>query len=240
VNPKNIKLSPRTDGKKILNLEMTHLLRNQQGESIVRDLKIGQFFNPKILSSVILNNTIITLPAFLDLTIQIKNTDDNTVGFQKENIEIRDFSVSDLLISDVIFYTPEITTTNTVKEVVNGAKVELYPTTYISKDIPLMFYYEVYNMVVRENSSFYDVEFKLTEDRSKDSGFRKLRSKLSGSQKTVHSVKNQLVATKTDTKELIGFDLKDIKKGNYILTITVTAIWDKNVSTSLQKRLILK
>jgi len=178
-----------------------------------------------------------------EFTVQLKNTDTGELGFKKYPITIRDFSSDDLMLSDILYYAPveNINFENSYAvEEINGSKVIPYPYPFIDRKIPVMCYFEVYNLIIGKEGSRYDIELKLTKDKSGDNVFQKLGRILGGGGEEVQSIIYQITDYENDSKELIGFELSDVDKGAYILEITITSMFDESIITSSKKKLVIK
>ncbi|MFQ5631199.1 MAG: GWxTD domain-containing protein, partial [bacterium] len=87
-------------------------------------------------------------PQQTELTVQVKNTNTDDIGFAKNAYPIVDFSGSELMLSDLQFYT-EITAEEQKLLLpvfdVQGISLLPYPEPDINKSRPVLCYFEIYN-----------------------------------------------------------------------------------------------
>ena len=242
-DPNEINLISTEDEEKYLNLEMEYLFRDSSYAEIYKDKTTDNFQNFKELNSIFLATETSLLPEEGDLTVQLTNTDTKEVGFRKYPITIRDFSGDNLMLSDILFYAPieniKFKNSYTVEEI-KGLKVIPYPYPFIDRMIPVMCYFEIYNLVIGKEETGYDVEMKLTKDESGKSVLKRLGGFFRSGGEAVRSITSRIFEYTNDSKELIGFDFSNVGKGKYILEIIITSIFDKKITAVAKKKLEIK
>jgi hypothetical protein len=131
------------------------------------------------------------------------------------------------MISDIQFLT-EVTNANQrqilpVFTKLNTA-VAPYPFEKIQKNIPLLCYFEIYNLKSAGVIDNYEVVYKVISEKG-------------GDKSIAVSVSYTRPVTDDTAPELIGIDLRQVPKGAHWLEITVTAMNDRNITSNIQKEI---
>jgi hypothetical protein len=206
-------------------------LRDQQFEPVAEDAMMSEF-QAKWAAAAKLPNAVGKLavtaqPGENELTLQIKNARQDKIGFSRQLLGIRDFRGDALMISDIQFLTeaasanhrqilPVFTKLNTA--------VAPYPFKKIQRTIPLLCYFEIYNLKSSGITDNYEVVYKVISEKG-------------GDKSIAVSVSYTRPVTDDTAPELIGIDLRQVPKGAYRLEIIVTATNNLNITSNIQKEI---
>jgi GWxTD domain-containing protein len=228
---KNLLKKFSRDSADTLRLGYRCLLRDQHFEPVAEDGMMSEF-QAKWAATAKLPNAVGKLavtaqPGENELTLQIKNVRQDKIGFSRQLLGIRDFRGDALMLSDIQFLT-EVANANQrqilpVFTKLNTA-VAPYPFEKIKKTIPLLCYFEIYNLKSSGISDNYEVVYKVI-------------SKKGGDKSIAVSVSYTRPVTDDTAPELIGIDLRQVPKGAHRLEITVTATNNPNITSNIQKEI---
>ncbi|MCI0699027.1 GWxTD domain-containing protein [candidate division KSB1 bacterium] len=231
---KNLLKKFSRDSGDTLRLGYRCLLRDRQFEPIAEDAMMSEF-QAKLAATAKFPNavgklTVSALPGESELTLQIKDVRQDKIGFTRQTLGIRDFRGDALMISDIQFLT-EATSANQrqilpVFTKLNTA-VAPYPFEKIKKTIPLLCYFEIYNLKSSGITDNYEVVYKVISEKS-------------GDKNIAVSVTYTRPVTDDTAPELIGIDLRQAPKGAHRLEITVTAMNDRRITAITQKEIIIE
>jgi len=221
-------ISPAAD---TMRLAFNCLISNAQFETIAQDEALTQLVikiaaQEKLLQAVG-RLTVAISPQDGDLTLQIKDERSSKLGFSRQPLKIRDFRGQDLMISDIQFLT-EIVNANQrqilpVFTRLNTA-VAPYPFEKIRQTIPLLCYFEIYNLKTSGVTEQYEIVYKIVSAKG-------------GNKDAAVSVSSTRAVSDDTAPELIGIDLRKVPKGEHRLEITVTAMNDRKITASIQKEI---
>jgi len=228
---KNLLKKFSRDSGDTLRLGYRCLLRGQRFEPIAEDGMMSEF-QAKLAAAAKFPNAVGKLivtgqPGENELTLQIKEGRQDKIGFTRQMLGIRDFRGDSLMISDIQFLTeapsanqrqilPVFTKLNTA--------VAPYPFEKIKKTIPLLCYFEIYNLKASGITDNYEVVYKVISEKS-------------GDKNVAVSVSYTRPVTDDTALELIGIDLRQVPKGAHRLEITVTAANNRNITSNIRKEI---
>jgi hypothetical protein len=207
------------------------LLRDRQFEPVAEDAMMSEFQAKWAAAAKFPNAvgklTVTALPSESELTLQIKDVRQDKIGFSRHRLGIRDFRGDALMISDIQFLT-EVTYANQrqilpVFTKLNTA-VAPYPFEKIRQTIPLLCYFEIYNLKSAGVIDNFEVVYKVISEKS-------------GGKNIAVSVRYTRPVTDDTAPELIGIDLHKVPKGAHRLEITVTAMNNRNITSNIQKEI---
>jgi GWxTD domain-containing protein len=214
-----------------LDIEYRGLLRDWKFDPVAEERASNEF--PAKLAALsnfpnaVGNLTIVALPQSGELMLQVKDVRQDKIGFARQTINIRNFSGHELMISDIQFLTEATNATQRqilpVFTKLNTA-VAPYPFEKIQKNIPLLCYFEIYNLKSAGVIDNFEVVYKVISEKS-------------GGKNIAVSVRYTRPVTDDTAPELIGIDLHKVPKGAHRLEITVTAMNNRNITSNIQKEI---
>ncbi len=164
-------------------------------------------------------------PQQVELVLQVQSRRLDKLGYAKETLAIRDFRGDALMLSDVQFLT-EVANANQRQILPAFTKLNTavapYPFEKIQKTIPLLCYFEIYNLKSSGITDNYEVVYKVISEKS-------------GDKNIAVSVSYTRPVTDDTAPELIGIDLRQVPKGAHRLEITVAAMNNRNITANIQK-----
>jgi hypothetical protein len=162
-----------------------------------------------------------------ELTLQIKEVRQDKIGFTRQMLGIRDFRGDALMLSDIQFLM-EVTNTNQrqILPVFTKLNTAVAPYSFekIRKTIPLLCYFEIYNLKSSGITGNYEVVYKVIAEKN-------------GDKNIAVSVSYIRPVTDDTAPELIGIDLRQVPKGTHRLEIMVAAINNRNLTASIEKEI---
>lgn len=152
-----------------------------------------------------------------DLTLQVKDEYDGRLGFVRKGLTLRDFSGAALMLSDLqllleVAETHHEILPTTMKQ---DRLVAPYPFDEVRKTLPLLCYFEIYNL--RATSYALTYEVTAVKERAEEEQQIKLEKNAPTISVTTNNVTSHEFAA-----ELLALDLSQLKKGDYLLEISVT------------------
>jgi len=230
-----------------LNIEYQCMLRNVVFNPLATD-KMVMELPLQIASRENLPNATGHLRVFVppqqgDITLQLKDMRNDKIGYAKQPLTIRDFTGQELMISDIQFFT-EVKKANHKKLLPVFEKQNMivapYPYENILKSIPVLCYFEIYNLHSSGITSEYEIAIKVFSDKSRESAFKKFSNRFTGKKDVTISLIHTRSVIEDTAKELISIDFSNLENGPYVLEINVTDVQDENVTAIVQKRITVK
>jgi len=186
--------------------------------------------------------TILTAPRVGELSLQIENISDSRMGYSREYIDIRNFSGSNLMISDIRLCT-EIQTENQRKLLpplaIQGIRVAPYPYEEIKKSEPVLCYFEIYNIISGGIKSLFEISINVEWNKSREGALQRFTQLVRRGQAYSLSVTHQRNIARDTNRELIALDMSELPDGPYILSITVTDTADSTITAHVEKPITL-
>lgn len=153
------------------------------------------------------------------LSIRFDNPQNKSHGAYRNLISVRDFSSSDLMLSDIQLSSSIAPATQPGKFVKNNLKVIPYPYTVIQRKRPLYIYFEIYNLKYdQDGQTNYTVTHTLDMLEQKRGFFARL---FGGGKKAGISTSYQQVKRDSEIPEYISLDLSKLPAGMTRLTVAV-------------------
>jgi GWxTD domain-containing protein len=227
-----------------LNIEYQCMLRDAVFNPLAAD-KMVMEFPLQIASRENLPNAIGNLGVFVppqqgDIILQLKDMRNDKIGYAKQPLTIRDFSGQELMISDIQFLT-EVKKANYEQLLPVFEKQNIivapYPYENIRKSIPVLCYFESYNLLSSGITSEYEIAIKVFSDKSRETAFKRLSNKITGKKDVTISLIHTRSVIDDTGKELISIDFSNLENGPYVLEITVTDVQDENNTARIQKEI---
>ena len=227
-----------------LNIEYRCMLRDAVFNPLAGDKMIMQF-PLQIASRENLPNATGNLRVFVppqqgDITLQLKDMRNDKIGYAKQPLTIRDFSGQELMISDIQFLI-EVKKANHKQLLPVFEKgniiVAPYPYENIHKSIPVLCYFEIYNLHSSGITSEYEIAIKVFSDKSRETAFKKFSNRITGKRDVTISLIHTRSVIDDTAKELISIDFGNLENGPYILEINVCDVKNKNISAIVQKQI---
>ena len=175
-------------------------------------------------------------PGSYELRVQAQRTNTNRVEVYPQALDLRDYWVDDLILSDLQI-AQNITETNPAeptKWTRNGFEILPAPTRQFRKGQPLFVYYEIYNLTGDEfgQTRFqlsYEVEAQTSERKIKIPFLAKLRKK---SGETV-GFEFEQTGTEETENDYLEIQLADAKPGHYEVRMKIS---DLNAETETTRQ----
>lgn len=161
-------------------------------------------------------------PQSVELAMQVKNLNNDEVGFTQEYLNLRNFDDSTPILSDLQLLT-EVTDKRQAEllptKVQQGLQLAPYPYQQIRKSAPLFCYFEAYNLSPEyfENQEFR-ITYKVFRDESRESTLKKL---FTDSKQASISIQETRPLTEENIREIIELDLSKLANGPYKLDISL-------------------
>ncbi len=189
------------------------------------------------------NMSISLLPREGRITLQVKDEETQRSGFVKRNILIRDFSTQKLCISDIQFcqeVTDPLYRNFAPVRQLRGIRAIPYPFEYIKKSEQLFCYFEIYNIKTSGIQSQYEVALEVTKGGKNQKAVRRKSGNITKSSPHSITLHHTRAVEQNDSKELIGLDFSNLKKGYYTLTIRVTDQDDPGIFAEVSRNIQIK
>ncbi|RMD86577.1 MAG: GWxTD domain-containing protein [Calditrichaeota bacterium] len=182
-------------------------------------------------------------PDSLDFFAQVKNERNGKVGFLQKSLKVKDFSGKNLMVSDLQFYT-------TIEEEqqkailpwleINGLTLAPYPFKKIHKSTPFYCYFEVYNLKSGGVTDEYEITYKVYNDKSSTSLFKKLTKWIGGEKERSISITQTQPVLEDMSQELIALDLSNLPNGHYRLEVIVADTKNPSIQASVWREFRLE
>ncbi|MFC1730994.1 tetratricopeptide repeat protein, partial [candidate division KSB1 bacterium] len=178
-------------------------------------------------SKALLTKEVIGLvPGEYRFGIQMKQENANKLGIYQPEVTVRDFSGSELMVSDIKLSAERPGRTIPVIRSREELDLQPYPFPFVSKEQPLVLYFEVYNLMLDPDdrtsySLTYTVEPAPAEAPAVESLINKLGRFLTGKRRASISITQERAGTGRTAYELIYADISDIPEMDALITVTV-------------------
>ena len=178
-------------------------------------------------------------PQPFEITMQIKDEATNRIGFVRRLLQVRDFTGSDLKLSDIQFFTevvnPKQRQVLPVTEKQNMV-IAAYPYIEVNKLKPLLCYFEIYNIESAGIKDEYEITYKIVSTKKqKENVLEKVTDLLSQSRDVALSISYSQPVHRELSEELISIDLSKVSNGDYLLEIIVEASNDKSITAKVSR-----
>ncbi|MFQ5639115.1 MAG: GWxTD domain-containing protein [bacterium] len=228
---KNLLKSDSLATRKNINVQFRALLRDSYLTPVAED-GLNLTFPLKQAAEEGLEHVIGALrffapPRTFELTLQIKDEQSNKIGFSRQLLDVLDYSGDELMLSDIQFYTG-ITNENqkTILPVFikQDMQVAPYPFLKVRKSLPLLCYFEIYNLQSAGVEDEYEVTYKLYSSNKSKNLFESFAKWVKNSKDNSISFSYTQPVNSQNTQELIALDLSKVPEGDhYQFEILVTA-----------------
>jgi len=182
-------------------------------------------------------------PQTVELALQVQSRRLDKLGYIKRALTVRDFSGSQLMLSDLQFYA-EVKTEKQSRMLPVLEKQNLllapYPYLKIHKSAPLLCYFEIYNLRSAGVVENYEITYKVVSDQTQQSFFKKISKWFSGGKEPAVSLSHAQPVVDEATQELIGIDLGNVANGPHRLEITVTSATDGHIKASVAREIVVE
>lgn len=167
-----------------------------------------------------------TPPGHHEVSVEFETSGGSTVAVQRREVDIHDFSGSQLSMSDILL-AYRIEETDNGKPIVatdifrNNLSIQPAPWTVFALDQPMYIYFEVYNLTLGSDAQArYEVEATLTPKDSGSGVGKLLRGLFGGSKGGVSTGVPISVSSTTDGQYLI-LDALNQETGLFILKVKI-------------------
>ncbi len=177
-------------------------------------------------------------PRRLEMTVQVQDSAAQRLGYRKTTVKVRDFDIRELTLSDIQFFRQASDSAHLV--VRNGLPLDVYPSVRILRSVPLLCYFEIYNLHTSGIDEAYEVSYEVRTDRSKIGLFEKVSRFLTRERDVTLSLAQAQDVRGDRAEELIALDLSSLPTGRYILKITVSHPVDRQIAASTEREIELE
>ena len=182
-------------------------------------------------------------PQEADLTLQVEEKVTDRIGFSRRPFVVKDFKGSSLMLSDVRFFSPaeEAVGSNHIPvfNILDNA-VTPYPFPEIREGVPVMCYFEIYNLITGGLVGSYEVTMRVMRDNSIGSVFVKFARLVRGRRGDSVSFSHIQPVERDVEQQLLTVDFSKLDLGSYILEVTVRGRDQNYLSTTTMKPFILR
>ena len=188
--------------------------------------------------------TMLSPPHVVELTTQVKDANTDSLGYQQNIFEIRDFTGDDLMVSGLQMYK-QINENNTRQssllpyKIIEGFIAVPYIYTTIKKSEPVLVYYELYNLLEGRESADYEFEITVQWDNARQRLDKRFLGFVRGKRDDAVSFSQSRTFTTDSAREVMLLDLSDLDNGPYNLSIAVTDCANDRTASSAVKELSL-
>lgn len=167
-------------------------------------------------------------PGNYAMALRIENPQSNALGSYRNDIEVRDFRGTSLMVSDIQLSTNVQTTRETDgKFTKKGFRIVPYPYTVVRRENPISIYFEVYNLKYNASGK---TDYTVTHSVEMLEYKRSILSKTFGAigrlfgtkKKAGISTSYQQVKTETEVPEYLALDMGKLPPGLSRLVISIT------------------
>lgn len=239
---KNLTKSVSPKAKEILALEYRGLLGNEEYRSVSEDRSRSKL--PVALAAAhaftnAVGKLVLSAPSQrVDLTLQIKDEHEEKLGFARKELLLRDFTGSQLMLSDLLVLF-EITNEEQKQILPTMLKQERvaapYPFDKIRKALPVLCYFEIYNLHMNN----YELTYQVTAAKSRVNKAEQEREFKPDLNATTISVTTMRPVTNDTVEELLALDMSRLKNGEYSLEVVVTDANDRTICARAQKYIFI-
>ncbi|MCP4725849.1 MAG: GWxTD domain-containing protein [bacterium] len=216
-------------------VEFQFLARNENFDQLFNVPLSASFEYQKVLDAG-LPNAVSTVtfpvkPMKGDLTMQVKDPVSLKMGYKKVPFNVRDFSGKSLAVSDIQFYMqPQNDLQRELLPIIEVGEFEVtpYPYTDFASLLPITCYFEIYNIMNAGIISEYDIDISVT--RIELSLFERLKKLLRKPEGYTMSLERTRQVDGNDASELLEFDISNLRKGRYVLEVTITDKLNKEIT----------
>lgn len=220
-------------------------------QTLVRDLGLApilhvrdscRYLSPffKIFPNAIGLMQISASPLSGDITLQLRIYGTDKIGFIKQPIIVRDFSMPKVAISDIQFYfSPEKIDglPESIVRTIRDMRLIPYPFEQVQKKRPVFCYFEVYNIKSAAASDYFKIKLEIAKEKTRQGAFKRALRWVSRTKDTIISFDQTRTSVQDIEQELIELDLGKLKAGDYLMSITVSWNDDPQNRASAQKGL---
>ncbi len=187
--------------------------------------------------------SLVSPPQEAELTLQVHDLTTGNLGFSRRPFVIREFSNTDLQLSDIQFFVA-IKNENQrhVLPVCNKQSLMLspYPHAEIRRALPLYCYFEIYNLPAAGITESYEISYEIISEASEPGFFKKFSRWLSGAPKSGVSLSREQAATDDSTQELLALDLGNLATGSYRFKISVRDAKNEAIRASAVREIVIE
>ncbi|MFZ5518675.1 MAG: GWxTD domain-containing protein [Candidatus Zhuqueibacterota bacterium] len=180
------------------------------------------------------------LPGQYDFSFVINNKNLTRKGVKKEQISVRDFTASHLMLSDIQLSSDIQAGTSASNKmfVKNDLSVTPYTFSRVIKSKPIHVYFEIYNLTLDSGgNSNFEVSYTVKTIEPRRSFWQKTLGSIprifSGQEKSVVTSASYRSGNSTEAIEYIAFDLTNLENGVTELLIKIT---DNLANQSVQEQ----
>ncbi len=170
-----------------------------------------------------------------DLTLQVKDEREGRLGFVRKGLALRDFSGAALMLSDIQLL---LEVTEEQKQILPATVkqerlVAPYPFDAVRKTLPVLCYFEIYNL----HAASYELTYEVTAVEGR--AHEEQQAKPEKDAPTI-SVTATRPAANEFAEELLALDLSQLKNGVYALEVRVTDTSARSLTARTQKQLVIE
>lgn len=230
-----------------VNIQFQSFIRDSTFKSTVNiEDTVGystQFLNHLKYDNLVFNHTVQLAAQTGDLTMQIKDLDSGKMGYTKKDLTVRNFTGTDLMISDIQLLTEVSEKAGfdfvpTIEK--QNVRVMPYPYPKIHKSIPAFCYFEIYNIQKSGIEDEFEIELAVFSKKERGGIFKKFFKWITGAKDAFISIVQNRSVIDDDMKELVAMDFSQLDRGKYFLEITINfKANNKKISASTRKQITI-
>jgi len=228
-------------------VEFAWLLRDENLDSLAAQRRENtfpaQWAASENLPNAVGRLSFLASPQPVELILQMQSRRLDKLGYAKKALAIRDFSGSELMLSDLQFYA-EVKTEKQSRMLPVIEKQNLllapYPYLKIHKSAPLFCYFEIYNLRSAGIAESYEITYKVISNNRQESLLKKFSRWLTGGKETAVSLSQTQPVMNDAAQELIVLDLGTLRSGAHRLEITVADAKDAKIRASVAREIVVE
>ncbi|MEK7729039.1 MAG: GWxTD domain-containing protein [candidate division KSB1 bacterium] len=174
-------------------------------------------------------------PQECDLTLQVRDEREARLGFARKGLTLRDFSGAALMLSEVqlLLEINEEQRKILPTELKQERWVAPYPFDTIRKTLPVLCYFEIYNL----HAASYQLTYEVTATKARVAEEQKAQPEKNA---PTISVTMTRPAANEFTEELLALDLSQLQNGAYYLEVRVSDTNARAITARAQKLLVIE
>ena len=245
---KNLVQHFNVDSKDTIKVEYASMLRNTNCEAIIgvqnsKIIPVGAMAEEG-LPNAVGKLTMLSPPQIVEITTQVKDAATDSLGYDQQIIEVRDFTGDDLMVSDLQMYK-QIDENNTRQSlllpymILEGFIAAPYIYTEIKKSESVLVYYELYNLLEGRESAEYEFEITVQWDNARQRLDKRVIGFIRGKRDDTVSFTQSRTFTTEAAREILLLDLSDLDDSPYNLSIAITDIVYSRAASSAVKEIFV-
>jgi len=165
-------------------------------------------------------------PGDYSYAFQIRQEREERLGLNQADLTVKDFSSSDLLISDIRIGVGRRQPNFNQDSPREDLRLSPYPFGNVSKSLSLVLYFEVYNFFVDPaDNTQYTIEYIVEREKQSSGGlggvFSKIGGIFGGNKVETITISEDRAGTLTSINELVALDISNFPEGSTLVSVSV-------------------